>query len=80
MIERTKNARQDEPERAFHNTVVGIAGFEPTTSASRRQRSTKLSYIPILMLIFVDVDQLGWFDGGELYASKDAAQPQAIAF
>ena len=26
--------------------LVGIAGFEPTTSASRRQRSTKLSYIP----------------------------------
>ena len=26
--------------------VVGMAGFEPTTSASRTQRSTKLSYIP----------------------------------
>ena len=28
------------------DSLVGIAGFEPTTSASRRQRSTKLSYIP----------------------------------
>jgi hypothetical protein len=26
--------------------MVGIAGIEPTTSASRKQRSTKLSYIP----------------------------------
>ncbi len=26
--------------------MVGMAGFEPTTSASRTQRSTKLSYIP----------------------------------
>ena len=30
----------------FIRFLVGIAGFEPTTSASRRQRSTKLSYIP----------------------------------
>ncbi len=30
----------------FLEFLVGIAGFEPTTSASRRQRSTKLSYIP----------------------------------
>ena len=30
----------------FTKFLVGIAGFEPTTSASRRQRSTKLSYIP----------------------------------
>ncbi len=27
--------------------LVGMAGFEPTTSASRTQRSTKLSHIPI---------------------------------
>ena len=31
--------------------MVGMAGFEPTTSASRTQRSTKLSYIPKLNLI-----------------------------
>jgi hypothetical protein len=28
--------------------VVGVAGFEPTTSASRTQRSTKLSHTPEL--------------------------------
>ena len=27
--------------------MVGMTGFEPATSASRTQRSTKLSYIPI---------------------------------
>jgi hypothetical protein len=26
--------------------VVGMTGFEPATSASRTQRSTKLSHIP----------------------------------
>ena len=26
--------------------MVGVTGFEPATSASRRQRSTKLSYTP----------------------------------
>ena len=30
----------------FTKFLVGIAGFEPTTSASRRQRSTRLSYAP----------------------------------
>src|SRR5699024_44147 len=29
--------------------LVGVAGFEPTTSTSRRWRSTKLSYTPILV-------------------------------
>lgn len=28
-------------------TVVGIAGFEPTTSSSRTRRATKLRYIPV---------------------------------
>ena len=28
--------------------LVGVAGFEPTTSASRTQRSTKLSHTPVL--------------------------------
>ena len=27
--------------------LVGVAGFEPTTSASRTQHSTRLSYTPI---------------------------------
>ena len=27
-------------------SLVGITGFEPATSASRTQRSTKLSHIP----------------------------------
>src|SRR5690554_6673927 len=35
--------------RFFLCSLVGVAGFEPTTSASRRQRSTKLSYTPILL-------------------------------
>ena len=30
--------------------VVGLAGFEPTTSASRTQRSTKLSHSPYLQI------------------------------
>ena len=58
----THNAQVDQNTSARHNKkrplaqrakwpflinlLVGIAGFEPTTSASRRQRSTKLSYIP----------------------------------
>ena len=29
---------------------VGMTGFEPATSASRTQRSTKLSHIPIPLL------------------------------
>src|SRR6476661_9300003 len=28
--------------------LVGVAGFEPTTSASRTQRSTKLSHTPVV--------------------------------
>ena len=31
---------------AAERSMVGMAGFEPTTSASRTQRSTKLSHIP----------------------------------
>lgn len=27
--------------------MVGVTGFEPATSASRKQRSTKLSYTPL---------------------------------
>jgi hypothetical protein len=27
-------------------TMVGMAGFEPTTSSSRTRRATKLRYIP----------------------------------
>lgn len=27
--------------------LVGVTGFEPTTSATRTQRSTRLSYTPI---------------------------------
>ena len=30
--------------------MVGMTGFEPATSASRTQRSTKLSHIPLLRL------------------------------
>lgn len=30
--------------------MVGVKGFEPSTSASRKQRSTKLSYTPNLSL------------------------------
>ncbi len=42
--ERTDEKTGPEREPVFH--VVGAAGFEPVTSASRTQRSTKLSYIP----------------------------------
>lgn len=37
--------------------MVGVAGFEPTTSCSQSRRSTKLSYTPtspIYVLIFFD--------------------------
>ena len=27
--------------------AIGVTGFEPTTSASQKQRSTKLSYTPL---------------------------------
>lgn len=30
------------------NLAIGMTGFEPATSASQRQRSAKLSYIPLL--------------------------------
>lgn len=40
--------RQLSPATPAHVLkLVGIAGFEPTTSASQTQRSTKLSYIPL---------------------------------
>ncbi len=29
--------------------MVGVTGFEPVTSASRKQRSTKLSYTPMVL-------------------------------
>jgi hypothetical protein len=31
--------------------LVGVAGFEPTTSASRTRRATKLRYTPKLLLL-----------------------------
>jgi hypothetical protein len=41
--------------QAAWKSVVGMAGFEPTTSASRTLRSTKLSHIPFeLHLIIPD--------------------------
>ena len=30
-----------------HVVVVGLAGFEPTTSSSRTKRATKLRYTPV---------------------------------
>jgi hypothetical protein len=30
----------------FHTKIIGLVGFEPTASASRTQRSTKLSHSP----------------------------------
>ena len=32
-------------------TLVGVAGFEPTTSASRTPRATKLRYTPKLAVL-----------------------------
>jgi hypothetical protein len=48
----TKNRHPEESVSGgfLLNSLVGVAGFEPTTSASRRQRSTKLSYTPFLAL------------------------------
>ena len=44
MLQETKTAGR----RATHrlSRMVGMAGFEPTTSRSRTERSTKLSHIP----------------------------------
>jgi hypothetical protein len=33
-------------EEELKIALVGVRGFEPPTSASRKQRSTKLSYTP----------------------------------
>jgi hypothetical protein len=33
--------------RTFGLTVVGVAGFEPTTSSSRTKRATKLRHTPV---------------------------------
>ncbi len=33
--------------------LIGATGFEPATSASRTQRSTKLSHAPILLICAV---------------------------
>ena len=33
--------------------MVGLTGFEPAASASRTQRSTKLSHSPTLLLVFL---------------------------
>lgn len=45
---RTKSREQIGERLSREGKVVGAAGFEPVTSASRTQRSTKLSYAPIL--------------------------------
>ena len=43
--------RSPETERIYAaftaGKLVGVTGFEPATSASRRQRSTSLSYTPM---------------------------------
>ena len=31
---------------SFGNVIIGVTGFEPTTSCSQSKRSTKLSYTP----------------------------------
>ena len=33
--------------------IIGATGFEPATSASRTQRSTKLSHAPFLTTLFI---------------------------
>ena len=35
-----------------YNFMVGMTGFEPTTSCSRNKRTTKLCYIPIALLLY----------------------------
>src|SRR3954447_10770327 len=41
-----------DPELLFH--LVGVAGFEPTTSSSRTKRATKLRYTPVCRAILAD--------------------------
>ena len=42
----THNHKLKSPQGRF-KFMVGVTGFEPTTSATRTQRSTRLSYTPI---------------------------------
>src|SRR6202022_1913619 len=48
VLHQLLNQAQNEagPSLGPASDVVGAAGFEPVTSASRTQRSTKLSYAP----------------------------------
>jgi hypothetical protein len=48
--ERVPIARGFEPEDEQLDALglrIGTVGFEPTASASQRQRSTRLSYVPL---------------------------------
>ena len=38
--------RVDSPRYQIQGIMVGTTGLEPATSASRTQRSTRLSYVP----------------------------------
>ena len=44
-------ASAEPTSQIFPKNLVGVTGFEPTTPASRRQCSTKLSYTPTLAAI-----------------------------
>ncbi len=59
---------------AGHFKMVGETGFEPATSASQTQRSTKLSYSPILGCLHRAYFAVTWSllrCGGNLHASAD---------
>ena len=42
---------------------IGVTGFEPATSASRTQRSTKLSHTPIFILHLFKTQALLYLKG-----------------
>lgn len=50
--------------------MVGETGFEPTTSAYRRQRSTKLSYTPTRFKFYAK----------HVYGSKQILKPSSIRY
>src|SRR5699024_518481 len=54
--------------------LVGLAGFEPTTSASRTQRSTKLSHSPS------PDDAIRWMSVGRLSGHLTAFLEVRLAF
>ncbi len=52
MSQKAANYNAKKPKWVFaYNEMVGMTGFEPAASASRTQRSTKLSHIPAQVIV-----------------------------